>query len=83
MAVDVRQIIQELVVPELKEVRGAAERIQVEIRRLDEKTDSLRNEFNARFDALVTKIDAVDARLTWTLDIRERLAALEARAGKR
>lgn len=112
MAVDIRQVIQELVVPELKDLRGAVDRVQVEIKRLDEKSDALRNELTvkidacrtetvaeirrlderidnldsklgAKFDSLDTKIGALDERLSEAIDIRERLAALEARVGKR
>ena len=54
----IKRVIQEVVVPELREIK-------IEIKRLDEKIDSLRTEMHDKFDT--------------ALEIRERLAALESK----
>ena len=69
---EVKQALQDIVAPELKA-------LQVEIRRLDEKTDSLDGKLstrmdsldkslNARMDSLDYKIDALDEKLTTRMD---------------
>ncbi|OHC13235.1 MAG: hypothetical protein A3K25_13445 [Planctomycetes bacterium RIFOXYB12_FULL_42_10] len=69
---EVKQALQDIVAPELKA-------LQVEIRRLDEKIDSLDGKLstrmdsldkslNARMDSLDYKIDALDEKLTTRMD---------------
>ena len=69
---EVKQALQDIVAPELKA-------LQVEIRRLDEKIDSLDGKLstrmdsldkslNARMDSLEYKIDALDEKLTIRMD---------------
>lgn len=83
MAVDVRKVIQELVIPELKEIRLELKNLRTEIKRLDEKIDtnsarlddkidSFRNEMRAEIKRLDEKIDIA-------IQVRERLAALESK----
>ena len=62
---EVKQALQDIVAPEL---RG----IQVEIRRLDDKIDSIRNEIG-------TEIRRLDEKIDIAIQIRERLATLEAK----
>lgn len=66
---EVKQALQDIVVPELKA-------LQVEIRRLDEKIDSLKAEITAEIKRLDEKIDIA-------IQIRERLAAIEGRFEER
>ncbi len=70
MAVDVKKIFQEIVVPELREIKLEVRGVQTEIRRLDEKIDSLRTEMR-------TEIRQLDEKIDIAIQIRERLAALE------
>ena len=69
---EVKRALQDIVAPELKA-------LQVEIRRLDEKIDSLDGKLstrmdsldkslNARMDSLDYKIDALDEKLTTRMD---------------
>ena len=80
--VDVKQLIQELVVPELREIKAEVKVLQTEIKRLEEKIDlqgarldekivSLRNEMLTEFRRLNEKINL-------TLHI-QRLVSLETR----
>jgi len=62
---EVKQALQDIVAPELRA-------LQVEIKRLDEKIDSFRNEVTAEIKRLDEKVDIA-------IQIRERLASLEAR----
>jgi len=62
---EVKQALQDIVAPELRA-------LQVEIKRLDEKIDSFRNEVTAEIKRLDEKIDIA-------IQIRERLAFLEAK----
>jgi len=82
----IKTAFQDIIAPELHALRG-------DIRLLDQKIDSLRTEFtveirrvdtriddvNIRIDGLNTRIDGLDRELRTAIDIRERLAALEAR----
>ena len=75
----IQKILQETVAPgisrleiELAGVKADVRSLQSEIRRLDDKIDSVRGE-------LKVEIHHVDDKLTTALEIRERLAALEAK----
>ena len=53
-----------------------------EIRRLDTRIDAVNTRFDAvdsRFDAVDVRLDSLDREVRVAIDIRERLAALEAR----
>ena len=62
---EVEQALQDIVAPELRS-------IQVEIRRLDDKIDSIRNEIG-------TEIRRLDEKIDIAIQIRERLSTLEAK----
>ncbi len=66
---EVKQALQDIVAPELKT-------LQVEIRRLDEKIDSLKAEITIEIKRLDEKIDIA-------IQIRERLATIEGRFEER
>ena len=75
----VQKILQETVAPgisrleiELAGVKADIKSLQSEIKRLDDKIDNGLSRFDARMDHLEDK-------LTTALEIRERLAALEAK----
>lgn len=79
----VKQALQDIVAPELKS-------IQVEIKRLDEKIDtrffsldgkidSLRREMISEIKRLDDKVCSLDEKIDSAIQIRERLAALEAK----
>ena len=75
----IQKILQETVAPgisrleiELAGVKADVRSLQSEIRRLDDKIDSVRGELKA-------EIHHLDDKLTTALEIRERLAALEAK----
>lgn len=71
-AENIKKIIQELVVPELQEIKSDIKELKVEVRRLDEKMDSLRNEMHS-------EIRRVDEKLETAMNLRERLVVLEAK----
>ncbi len=75
---------------ELAGVKADIKSLQSEIKRLDDKIDnglakldgkieSLRNEMNNGFARHNERMDHLEDKLTTALEIRERLAALEAR----
>ena len=82
----VKRAFQDMIAPELHALRG-------EIRVLDQKIDGLRAEtasmkgellaeirrLDTRIDGVDVRIDGLDRDLRTAIDIRERLAALEAR----
>ncbi len=72
----VKQALQDVVAPEIKalqgEIRRLDEKIDAGLKRLDEKIDSFRAEFSIEIRRLDEKIDIA-------IQIRERLAALEAK----
>ena len=53
--------------------------VQVEIRRLDDRINSQKAEIVAEIRRLDEKIDNVDQKIDTAIQIRERLAALEAK----
>ena len=75
---DIRKVIQELVVPELQELKTS-------VKILDTRLDSLEREIDARFDAVDSRLhaveqrlDSVDQRLASTIGLHKRVARLEA-----
>lgn len=62
---DVKQALQDVVVPKIRS-------LQAEIKRLDQKTDSLKSE-------ILTEIRRLDEKIDIAIQIRERLASLEAK----
>lgn len=84
----IKQVIQDVVAPELREINGELKLLHTEIRRLDEKIDSFREEFRSEIKRLDQKIDGVEREVKVTRDefkiaieIHERLSALEAKIG--
>ena len=75
----IKKALQDVVAPELHAIRGDMRAMRGDIRVLDQKIDSLRTELVAEIRRLDTRIDGVDRELRTAIDIRERLAALEAR----
>lgn len=85
-AVDFKKIIQEMVVPELQEIKTKVSMIEVEIRRLDEKIDNVGKRLDQRIDSVGQRIDALERQVIsirdefkLAIDIHERLAAVEAK----
>ena len=89
----IKAAFQDLVAPALHElrgdmlgIRGEMEALRADIRRVDGKVDSLqvqmgsmKNELISEIRRVDVRIDSVDRELRVAIDIRERLAALEAR----
>ncbi|MBS3921029.1 MAG: hypothetical protein KG012_19315 [Deltaproteobacteria bacterium] len=73
---DVKQALQDVVAPEIRslqaEIKRLEETIRGEIKRLDQKTDSLKAE-------ILTEIRRLDEKIDIAIQIRERLASLEAK----
>jgi cell division septum initiation protein DivIVA len=84
---------QDLVAPALPEIKGEIyslraelEGVRSDVRRVDSKVDSLQAQMGSMKNELVSeirrvdvRIDAVERELRIAIDIRERLAALQAR----
>ena len=68
----IQKILQETVAPGISDLRERLTRVEVEIRRLDDKIDSVHGEIKA-------EIHHLDDKLTTAIEIRERLAAPEAK----
>jgi hypothetical protein len=86
----IKAAIQDLIAPELQGIRGDIRRLDQKIddvdARLTTKIDSLHAQMGSMKNELVSeirrvdvRIDSVDRELRIAIDIRERLAALEAR----
>jgi uncharacterized protein Yka (UPF0111/DUF47 family) len=75
----VKAEFQDIIAPELHAVRGDIRVLDQRIVGLDQKIDSLRHELVSEIRRLDARIDGVDRELRTAIDVRERLAALEAR----
>ena len=75
----VKAAFQDIIAPELHAVRGDIRVLDQRIVGLDQKIDSLRHELVLGIRRLDARIDGVDRELRTAIDVRERLAALEAR----
>lgn len=86
----IQKILQETVAPGISDLRERLTRVEGEIKRLDDKIDNGLARLDAKIGNLDNKIDSVrgeikteihhlDDKLTTALEIRERLAALEAK----
>jgi hypothetical protein len=86
----IKRAFQDLIAPELHAIRGDLRlldqkidgvdaRLTTKIDAIDQKIDSVKSELLSEIRRLDTRIDSVDRELRTAIDIRERLAALEAR----
>ena len=73
--VDIKKIIQELVVPELHKIKTEIRLIHSEIKRVDQRIDGVER----RMDSLEREIRATREEFKMAIDIHERLAAIEAK----
>ena len=78
----VKTAFQDIIGPQLEALKREILSLRIEIKRLDEKIDSSRNEIKADIARLDGKMLFTNKRLDEALEIRERLATLEARIGK-
>jgi uncharacterized coiled-coil DUF342 family protein len=91
----IKSVFQDIVAPEIHSLRGEIQAlrgefqgVKGEMQGLGARVDSLRAEMGAMKGELLaeirrldTRIDGVERELHIALDVRERLAALEARRG--
>ena len=79
----IQKILQETVAPGISDLRERLTRVEVEIKRLDDKIDNglarLENKMDNGFARQGARMDHLEDKLTTALEIRERLAALEAK----
>lgn len=71
-----REVVQDLVVPELKAMRVSVDSLKSEMQLRDE---NIQIELRLREDRMQDSIRGLSQKLDFAIDIRERLAALEAR----
>ena len=71
-----REVVQDLLVPELKALRVSVDSMKVEMQLHDEKVHT---ELRLRNERMQESIRGLSQKLDFAIDIRERLAALEAR----
>ena len=71
-----REVVQDLLVPELKALRVSVDSMKTEMQLRDEKIHS---ELRLRDERTQDSLRSLSQKLDFAIDIRERLAALEAR----
>ena len=83
----IQKILQETVAPGITDIRERLARVEVEIKRLDDKIDNglarLESKMDNGFERQDARMDHLDDKLSTALEIRERLAALEAKVASR
>jgi hypothetical protein len=88
----IKRAFQDLIAPELHAIRGDLRlldqkidgvdaRLGTKIDAIDQKIDSVKSELLSEIRRVDTRIDGLDREVRTAIDIRERLAALEARRG--
>ena len=82
----IKSAIQDILAPALHTLRADIQRLDQKIDGLDQKMGYMKGEIvaeirrvDARIDGVHARIDGVERELRIAIDIRERLAALEAR----
>ena len=78
----VKTAFQDIIGPQLEALKGEILSLRIEIKRLDEKIDSSRNEIKGDISRLDEKLIFTNKRLDEALETRERLAVLESKIGK-
>jgi hypothetical protein len=76
---EIKKAFQDIIAPELHTLRGEIRLLDQKIDGVDVKVTSMKSELLAEIRRLDVRIDEVDRELRTAIDIRERLAALEAR----
>ena len=83
MSVDIKQAIQELIVPDLRDIKSEVKGLQIEIKRLDEKIDAqgakLDDKISSLRNEMLSEFRRLDERVDLTVHVRERLMSLETR----
>ncbi|MEM3486287.1 MAG: hypothetical protein QXI12_11775 [Candidatus Methanomethyliaceae archaeon] len=88
----VKQALQDILAPELQalkaEIKRLDERVEslraellAEMRRVEGRIDALDEKFTGRINALDEKFEGLKHEVRTVLEIRERLAAVEAKVG--
>ena len=75
----VKSAIQDLLAPELHALRADVQRLDQKIDGLDQKMGFMSGEIVAEIRRVDARIDGIERELRIAIDVRERLAALEAR----
>jgi hypothetical protein len=75
----IKKAFQDIIAPELHTLRGEIRVVDHKIDSLRSETGSMKAELIAEIRRLDARIDGVDRELRTAIDIRQRLAALEAR----
>jgi tetrahydromethanopterin S-methyltransferase subunit G len=57
---DVRQVLQDFLAPELREIRGRLDSIDKRLDGQDKHFDTLESAYNVRYQALVQRLDAIE-----------------------
>ncbi len=77
----VKQAIQDLVAPQLESLKGELGAVRVDIQRVEEKLTTDIRRVEEKLTAEIRRVDGdvhrIDEKLTWALDLRERIIILE------
>ncbi len=88
----VKQAMQDLIAPQIESLKGDIGGLRAEIGAVKAEIGGVRTEMHTEIGALRTEMQAghlalaseirrIDDKLTWALDLRERIVAIEARLG--
>lgn len=75
----IRQVIQDAVAPQLREITGELKLLHTEIKRLDEKIDFGLKRLDEKIDSVKEDVRNLREEFKLAIDIHERLAAVEAK----
>jgi hypothetical protein len=70
----VKQAMQDLIAPQIESLRGDIGALRADVGGVRSEVHALRSEMHS-------EIRRIDDKLTWALDLRERIVAIEARLG--
>jgi hypothetical protein len=70
----VKQAMQDLIAPHIESLKGDIGAVRADVGAVRSEVHALRSEMHS-------EIRRIDDKLTWALDLRERIVAIEARLG--
>ena len=77
----IKNAVRELILPEFAEIKTMLQRLDYRMEAQEKRLESVEREMNARFDAVDQRLVSLQRDLDVTIDLHERIAAIEVKLG--